>query len=94
MKFRILGKAESELLQAVTYYNTESPGLGYEFMAECTRTMDRISRNPHAWQKLSRRTRRALTNRFPYGIIYQERPGEILIIAVMHLHRHPESWKA
>lgn len=34
MKVRILGKAESELLQAVAYYNHESPGLGYEFIAE------------------------------------------------------------
>lgn len=55
--------------------------------------MDRIVLNPQAWQKLSRRTRRALTNRFPYGIIYQERPEEILVVAVMHLHRHPGSWK-
>jgi plasmid stabilization system protein ParE len=93
MKVSLLHRAEGELLDAVTYYNGESPGLGFDFAAECLRTIDRIVRNPLAWQKLSRRTRRALTTRFPYGIIYQVRSDEVLIVAVMHLHRHPASWK-
>ena len=93
MKVTLLERAEHELLDAVEYYNRESPGLGYEFMAECLRTIDRVAHNPAAWQKLSRRTRRALTNRFPYGIIYQVRDDELLVVAVMHLHRHPDTWK-
>jgi hypothetical protein len=34
MEVRILAPAEAELLDAVTYYNGESEGLGYEFAAE------------------------------------------------------------
>jgi plasmid stabilization system protein ParE len=75
------------------YYNRESPGLGYEFMDEFVKTVDRVVANPSAWQKLSRRTRRAMTSRFPYGVIYQIRKSEILVTAVMHLHRHPDRWK-
>ena len=93
MKVAFLEPAENELLDAVDYYNRESPGLGYDFMAECLRTIDRIAHNPTAWHGLSERTRRALTNRFPYGIVYQVRDSEILIVSVMHLHRHPEHWK-
>ena len=37
--------------------------------------------------------RRALVKQFPYGVIYSEEQQEILIIAVMHLHRKPEYWR-
>ena len=93
MKVEFLGAAESELIEAVGYYNGESEGLGYEFAAEVNRTIGRIMEYPNAWAHLSKRTRRCRTNRFPYGVIYQVRTGMILIVAIMHLHRDPESWK-
>ncbi|MEJ0088247.1 MAG: type II toxin-antitoxin system RelE/ParE family toxin [Limisphaerales bacterium] len=37
--------------------------------------------------------RRCRTHRFPYGIIYTVENSEVLIVSVMHLHRHPESWR-
>ncbi len=92
MNVRILSVAELEFSDAVSYHNTESPGLGFEFAAEVQATVERIKNNPDAWTLLSRRTRRCLTNRFPFGIIYELRQEEILIVSVMHLHRHPESW--
>ena len=93
MEVRILAPAEAELLDAVTYYNGESEGLGYEFAAEARRTIARIIEHPNAWAPISKRTRRCRLNRFPYGILYQLRPETILIVAVMHLRREPESWK-
>ena len=93
MIFRIVEKAEKEIQRATDFYNHESPGLGYEFLDEFLKTVNRIQQNPEAWQPLSRRTRRAMTKRFPYGVIYQIRKTEILIVAVMHLHRHPDAWK-
>ena len=93
MIIRILEKAEWEVERASDDYNKESPGLGYDFLDEFLKTVDRIKRNPEAWQPLSHRTRRAMTKRFPYGVIYQIRNTDILIVSVMHLHRHPEAWK-
>lgn len=88
-----LDPAEIELLDAISWYNEQSEGLGFEFAAEVARTIDRIVSNPKAWTLLSSRTRRCRTNRFPYGIIYQLRIDTILIVSVMHLKRKPDSWK-
>lgn len=93
MEVRFLGIAEAELLDAIAYYNGESEGLGYEFAAEVRRTIARIVEYPAAWPVLSKRTRRCRLNRFPYGVLYQRREEMILIVAVMHLRRDPESWK-
>lgn len=93
MKTVILETAQNELEDAVDYYNRESPGLGFEFADEVYRTIDRILGMPDAWQSLTARTRRCLTNRFPYGVIYQVRKNELLVVAIMHLHRKPGVWK-
>ena len=94
MRVGFLAAADAELFEAVSYYNEESEGLGYEFAAEVKQTIGRIVRFPDAWPKLSVRTRRCRTKRFPYGVVYQVRGDLILVIAVMHFRRHPDSWRS
>jgi hypothetical protein len=92
MKVRILSCAEREAAEAVDYYNLERRGLGFEFAAEVKRTLDRIRFCPDAWPPFSRRTRRCILNRFPYGILYQRRKDEILVIGIIHMKRDPLRW--
>jgi len=94
MRVEFLDPAKRELIEAVAYYNEQSEGLGYRFAAEVRRTVSRIVQYPQAWTPISERTRRCRTSGFPYGVIYQAREDVILIVAVMHLHRHPDSWRA
>jgi plasmid stabilization system protein ParE len=94
MKIEFLPPAIDELTDAISYYNVQSEGLGYEFAAELKRTLERIVQYPDAWLKLSKRTCRCRTNRFPYAVIYQVRKETLLIVAVMHLSREPETWKS
>jgi ParE toxin of type II toxin-antitoxin system, parDE len=94
MNVEFLAPVRIEFAEAVRHYETQRPGLGDEFAAEVQRTIERILQYPEAWSLLSRRTRRCPTNRFPYGIIYQVRGDTLLIIAVMHLHRAPLSWRS
>ena len=68
-------------------------GLGTAFLDEIDATVSRILQNPTAWHPLSSRTRRCRTHRFPFGLIYQIRPSEILITSVMDLRRDPVSWQ-
>lgn len=93
MRVEVLEPAEAEFREAVEYYNQQAEGLGYEFAAEVRRTLSRIVRFPDDWAALSPRTRRCRTNRFPYGIVYQLRVDTILVVAVMHMRRHPSSWR-
>ena len=77
MRIEFLDPADTEFVEAITYYNLQSEGLGYEFAAEIKRAMERIMQFPNAWAPLSKRTRRCRTNRFPYGLIYQIRSKTI-----------------
>ncbi len=94
MKIEFLASAEAEFEEAIAYYKMQSEGLDFEFAAEVKKTLERIIQYPKAWPSLSERTRRCRTNRFPYGVIYQVRAESILIIAIMHLSRAPETWQS
>ena len=93
MRIRFLEMAQIELDEAIDYYNYEMSGLGEEFLTEVLNAIDRIGEFPEAWHPCSKRTRRCQTRRFPYGIIYQTRKEEILVIAIANLHRKPDYWK-
>ena len=93
MKYSFHAKAEKELNDAIDYYNECQNGLGFEFAEEVYATIENVLSLPHAWSLLSPHTRRCLTNRFPYGVIYQITHDEIFIIAVMQLNREPGYWK-
>ena len=88
----VLG-AERELTEAVNYYNEQRPGLGFEFAAEVKVAFDRIEAFPGAWQPFSTRARRYVLHRFPYGVLYQAVGDDILVLAIMHLRRHPRRWQ-
>ena len=93
MRCEFLPPAQAELEDAVHYYDGQREGLGDEFAREVARAIQRILKHPRAWEKLSHRTRRCRTNRFPYGVIYSPYREGILIVAVAHLHRKPTYWR-
>ncbi len=75
----------------VSYENAQS-GLGTKFIQEIEAATRLIEAHPLAWTNLSPRTRRCRTHRFPYGLFYQVRTDEILIVSVMDLRRDPKRW--
>lgn len=93
MRIRFLEIAQIELDEAIHFYNKESSGLGDLFLTEILKSLERIAKFPQSWHPCSKRTRRCRTRRFPYGIIYQIRKEEILVVAIANLHRKPEYWR-
>jgi plasmid stabilization system protein ParE len=90
---RFLEIAEIELDQAIQWYDAQAPGLGNAFLIEILSATDRIARLPQAWHPLDKDLRRCRLNRFPYGLIYAVENGDIVVLAVAHLHRRPEYWR-
>ena len=91
--YRFTSSALAEVKEATLHYEAQENGLGGIFLDEIDATVARILTNPKAWHPLSHRTRRCRTHRFPFGIIYQIRRDEILVVSVMDLRRDPISWK-
>ena len=93
MTVRLLEVAEIELDQAIRWYAAQAPGLGDAFLIEVLSAADRISHFPDAWQRLDEGVRRCRLSRFPFGLIYAVEDGDILVLAVAHLHREPDYWR-
>jgi hypothetical protein len=70
LKYSFHPDAEKEINEAIDYYNECQDGLGLEFEKEVYSIIQNILSFPQAWTPFSANTRRCLTNRFPYGIIY------------------------
>lgn len=94
MKVRLLHPAQHELVGAISYYDNERAGLGSEFRNEAWLAVVRIREFPDAWSSLGGGIRRCQLRRFSYGLIYEAKASEIVIIAVAHLHRRPEYWRS
>jgi len=79
MKYSFHPEAKEDFLEAINYFEECRSGLGLEFSKEVFSTIQRIIHFPSAWSKFSENTRRCLTNRFPFGVIYQIVREEIFI---------------
>ncbi len=93
MKYSFHDAAEEDLFAAIEYYDECQPGLGLRFSEEVYAAIKRICEHPYAWESIDSVTRRCITNRFPYGILYRIVENSIRIMAVMNLHRQPGYWK-
>jgi len=92
MKVRFLIPAQSEVDDAVAWYDSQSRSLGIQFLDDLDRTVRRIVAYPFASTKIEEGLRRCLLSRFPYGIIYGIDSETVIVIAVAHLHREPRYW--
>jgi hypothetical protein len=45
------------------------------------------------YQVVHREVRRAIPRRFPYGVFYRIDGAEVLVFAVVDLHRDPSIWQ-
>ena len=93
MRFRILEGARKELREALNHYNKVRREVGQRFKDALSAAFDRIERLPLSCAKTSGDVRICRIKRFPFGLVYVPREAEIVIIAVMHLHRRPGYWK-
>ncbi|MBI4826083.1 MAG: type II toxin-antitoxin system RelE/ParE family toxin [Nitrospirae bacterium] len=92
MKVRFLKPAQSEVDDAVAWYDSQSRNLGTQFLDDLDRAVRRIVAYPLSNIKIEEDIRRCLLSRFLYGIIYGIDSETVVVIAVAHLHREPRYW--
>jgi plasmid stabilization system protein ParE len=92
MKIVFLSPAQAELDDAFSWYEEQAVGLGYEFLNELDLALRLVATFPELQPQISKKIRRCLVNRFPYGIYYGIKDGTIVVIAVAHLKRKPAYW--
>lgn len=91
---RIRPAAEADILDAHRWYGQQRPGLAAEFVAALDATLARVAEMPAAHPVVHRNVRRALVQRFPYGVFYVVGSRTVSVVAVMHQARDPQRWKA
>lgn len=87
-----LKAAEDEMLDAALFYESQAKRLGKEFLCKIETALTDISLNPRLWPIIDHDIHRRLLHRFPYALLYKIDKKKIIIVAVMHLHRHPDYW--
>lgn len=93
MNYKILFEASKEIEEAIEYYDLLNKGLGAKLLRELENSLKIICEYPDSCVKISKKFRRCLLRRFPYGVIYTIHNSEIIVIAFMNLYRKPNYWK-
>ena len=93
IKIKFHPDAELEMLDAAVWYEGEQKGLGKRFLDHVQEAVGNLSVDPGIYQIVAGDVRRKLVKTFPYGVLFRELPGHIVVIAVMHLHREPGYWQ-
>ena len=88
-------KAQEDLDDAFKWYEDQESGLGKEFIRCIDARIAELNRHPlHHQVVQSDRVRRALINRFPFSIYFENEEELITIFAILHQRRSPEYWES
>ena len=88
MARRLVVQAQSDLdiQAAAVWYEDQQSGLGARFLKELDQVFLRIVANPRQFPRVEDEVDR--------GVYFHAEEGSIDVLAVLHLHRHPEMWKS
>ena len=93
MRLHVRPEAELDIYEAALWYDGESLGLGGDFLEKIRRTLRRIEESPLQFPVVSSDIRRAILQKFPFGIFFVLEDQRPIVVAVMHLHRHSSTWE-
>jgi plasmid stabilization system protein ParE len=91
---RIRPQALREYVEASTWYETQSRGLGIQFEREVEKTLISIGQTPLRYAIVAGEVRCAPVTRFPYAVYFRILPRSIAIIAIYHQSRDPAGWQS
>ena len=95
MTYRLVVRrqAKADIREAARWYESRRVGLGRAFVQQIDALLDRVRLNPKQYQVVHREVRRAIPRRFPYGVLYRVDGADVIVFAVVDLHRDPSTWE-
>lgn len=84
---------DSELNEAVEFYEQCGSNLGEKFINDTYSTLDMIAFSPESFPKRRLGTRSKLLNEFPFQVIYRVKSNTVFVYSISHTHRKPYHWK-
>lgn len=90
----ILPSALEDINKAARWYNKKQSGLGKRFIFHLKSKINIIEKHPQVFAIRYGIVQTAVVDVFPFMIHYSFRPTEdlIIILAVLHTSRSPETW--
>jgi hypothetical protein len=83
--------AELDLHSGFEFYELQKPGLGKEFINEVDDVLTRIENNPFQFYQEKPNIRKALVDKFPFGIYFYLADDLINVFAIFHFSRNPKN---
>jgi plasmid stabilization system protein ParE len=93
VKSRLTPEAELDLIEAIRWYDERDQELGDDYLRRVYQCIASVERKPLLYPTVHRQMRRALVRRFPFQVLYEIESEEIIIYAIYHSARDPETWK-
>ena len=83
-----------EYVAARRWYEKQRPGLGRDFEAAIERALFRACSSPRRFREVVPAIRRVRVQRFPFGIYFRVRGNLLIVLAIFHARRNPDSLRA
>jgi len=66
-------EANSEMMEAAVYYESQQPDLGKRFLSSVQNSMTHIQINPMLYPLIRLNVRKCLSTDFPFNILFREK---------------------
>lgn len=86
-------EAQTDIREAALWYESRETGLGIRFVGEVRTSLRHVANNPLRFPAVGEDVRRAVLNSFPYSVYFMTEIDAVVIIAVLHQHRRPDTWQ-
>jgi plasmid stabilization system protein ParE len=90
--FELKNQALKEMTEAFLWYEEEQEGLGYIFRTIFFEKLNKICVSPYHYKVSYRKCHEALTDKFPFLIVYKidEKAKRVVVVAIFHTSRNPK----
>ena len=93
-RLRFRPEVADDLQEARRWYEARRLGLGDAFLEAIAHCNTAIEAQPHLFEAVHKSVRRALVGQFPYAVFFVIVEDRIEVLAVLHVRRAPDTWRA